>query len=263
MINMEGDNQLNKVAIITGASRPNGIGAAVCRKLGNDGFDIFFTHLHHYDVKTGYDDRKRDFGERFSEELREKGIRAAHMELDLAREDSATMLLQEVERTLGTPAVLVNNATFCVEVGHNELTYELLNQHCAVNVTGTCMLSAEFAKLLTARHKKGKIINFVSGQDKSPEPGNLAYVATKGAISAFTKSLAMELAGQSITVNALDPGPTDSGMDLKTKDFLRGKFPTGRIGTPEEAANLVAFLASEEANWITGQIIHSDGGFQD
>ena len=102
----------------------------------------------------------------------------------------------------------------------------------------------------------------VSGQDKGPMPGELAYVATKGAISAFTVSLAAEVASLGITVNAVDPGPTDSGwMTREVKDFLLPKFPMGRIGQPEDVARVVAFLASEDAQWITGQIIHSDGGF--
>ena len=102
----------------------------------------------------------------------------------------------------------------------------------------------------------------VSGQDISPEPGNLAYVATKGAISIFTKSVAVELAPHNITVNGVDPGPTDSGwMNDELKEFLLPKFPMGRIGEPRDAAKLILFLASDESKWVTGQIIHSNGGF--
>ncbi len=93
-------------------------------------------------------------------------------------------------------------------------------------------------------------------------PGELAYAATKGAISAFTKSLSRELASLRITVNAINPGPTDSTwMNDEIREYLLPQFPMGRIGAPEDAARLVAFLASEEAEWITGQIIHSEGGF--
>ncbi len=94
--------------------------------------------------------------------------------------------------------------------------------------------------------------------------GNLAYVATKGAISAFTVSLAAELAPLKITVNAVDPGPTDSGwMDEQLQQYLLPKFPMGRIGKPEDAARTILFLASDDAMWVTGQIIHSDGGYWD
>lgn len=92
--------------------------------------------------------------------------------------------------------------------------------------------------------------------------GELAYVSTKGAISAFTRSLAQELAPLDITVNAVNPGPTDSTwMNDGIRTYLLPKFPMGRIGTPDDVAKTISFLASEEATWITGQIIHSEGGF--
>jgi 3-oxoacyl-[acyl-carrier protein] reductase len=93
-------------------------------------------------------------------------------------------------------------------------------------------------------------------------PEELAYAATKGAIEAFTVTLAAEVGHKGITVNAVDPGPTDTGwMTEELKRELAAKFPSGRVGEPEDAARLVAFLASDEARWITGQIIHSEGGF--
>ncbi len=95
-------------------------------------------------------------------------------------------------------------------------------------------------------------------------PGELAYVATRGAIAAFTISLAAELASRNILVNAVDPGPTDTGWisaELELKQALLKAAPLGRLGQPEDAARAIAFLASEAAEWITGQIIHSRGGF--
>jgi 3-oxoacyl-[acyl-carrier protein] reductase len=109
----------------------------------------------------------------------------------------------------------------------------------------------------------GRIINLTSGQSVAPMPGELAYAATKGAIEAFTVSLSAELAPYGITVNAVDPGATDSGwMTEEIKQELLPRFPMGRIGQPEDAARLIAFLASDEAAWITGQVIHSRGGLQ-
>jgi 3-oxoacyl-[acyl-carrier protein] reductase len=93
-------------------------------------------------------------------------------------------------------------------------------------------------------------------------PGELAYTASKGALQALTVQLAAELAPLGITVNAIGPGPTDTGwMDDELRAALQPKFPMGRIGRPEDAAALIAFLCSEEAGWITGQVIHSEGGF--
>ncbi|MBM7703457.1 SDR family oxidoreductase [Metabacillus iocasae] len=251
-----------KIAVITGASRSKGIGTAICRELAKSGIHIFFTHLSHYDEATGYEDAASYWPHTLCKELRQYGVEAEHMELDLTHPNAPALLLDEVERTLGIPFILINNATHCVEVGYEQLTTKIMQDHCAVNVTGTCMLTVEFAKRVQSNG--GRIVNFVSGQDKSPEPGNLAYITTKGAISAFTRSLAVELARHHITVNAVDPGPTDSGwMTNEIQSFLKPKFPMGRIGLPEDAARLVAFLVSDEAKWITGQIIHSDGGFWD
>jgi 3-oxoacyl-[acyl-carrier protein] reductase len=92
--------------------------------------------------------------------------------------------------------------------------------------------------------------------------GELAYAATKGAIEALTVTLAAEVGGKGITVNAVNPGPTDTGwMTEELRRELSEKFPTERVGEPEDAARLVAFLAGDEARWITGQVIHSEGGF--
>ena len=93
-------------------------------------------------------------------------------------------------------------------------------------------------------------------------PGELAYAATKGATEAFTRTLAVEVGHKGITVNAVNPGPTDTGwMSEELEQEIIHKFPSRRIGQPEDAARLVAFLASDEAAWITGQTVHSEGGF--
>ncbi len=257
-------NQERRIAIVTGASRPNGIGAALCRELAREGYNLFFTHFSPYDYKTGYNDAEANWSKVFANELRDHGVSVESMELDLSKGDAPAQLLERVLKMRGQLSILVNNATHCVEMSHEELTSGVLDEHYAVNVRGTCMLSVAFAKQLKKENLGGRIINFVSGQDKSPQPGNLPYITTKGAISAFTTSFSTEVASHHITVNAIDPGPTNSGaMDRATQDFLKPKFPTGRIGMPEDAARLVSFLASDSASWITGQIIHSDGGFRD
>jgi 3-oxoacyl-[acyl-carrier protein] reductase len=183
------------------------------------------------------------------------------MELDLSQIEAPEILLNEVQEKLGLPSILVNNATHSVDVDFRSLNADILDAHYNVNIRGTCLLTVEFARRIEGTHG-GRIINLVSGQDKSPQPGNLAYVSTKGAISTFTKSVALELAPLHITVNAVDPGPTDTGwMNDELKEYLLPRFPMGRIGEPKDAAKLIVFLASEESEWITGQIIHSDGGF--
>ncbi|GIN41899.1 MULTISPECIES: SDR family oxidoreductase [Heyndrickxia] len=257
------DQLHGKIAIVTGASRREGIGAAICLELAKSGADIFFTHLRPYDQKMDYYIPEKDFPKELERQIKEMGRRVGSMELDISKPEAPSILLNEVEAQLGLPAILVNNATYSVDVDYRTMTAEMLDLHYAVNVRGTCMLTVEFAKRIEGK-QSGSVINLISGQDKAPEPGNLAYVATKGAISAFTLSIAPDLAKQFITVNAVDPGPTDTGwMNPELKEYLIPKFPMGRIGQPEDAARLIAFLASDNARWITGQIIHSDGGFWD
>ncbi|KLV30201.1 SDR family oxidoreductase [Priestia megaterium] len=253
---------INKIAIVTGASRAKGIGTEICRELAREGADIFFTHWSKYDRLMDYfneDDFK--WSKHLMEEIRSLGVRCESMELDLSQPDAPRKLLDEVQNKLGSPSILVNNATHSVDVDFRSIDADMLDAHYNVNIRGTCLLTVEFARLIEGKHG-GRIINMVSGQDKSPEPGNLAYVATKGAVSTFTKSVAIELAPLKITVNAVDPGPTNTGwMSSELKEELLPKFPMGRLGEPRDAAKLVIFLASEESAWITGQIIHSDGGF--
>jgi 3-oxoacyl-[acyl-carrier protein] reductase len=122
------------------------------------------------------------------------------------------------------------------------------------------LLAVEFARRF-AREDGGRIIHMTSGQGLGPMPNELAYGATKGAIDAFTRSLAPAVAAKGITVNAVNPGPTDSGwISPELRDVLLPRFPMGRLGTPTDAAGLVAWLASPDAGWVTGQVIHTDGG---
>lgn len=251
-----------RIAIVTGASRRKGIGTAICRALAKTGADILFTHWGRYDETMEWG-AEHDWPEELAHELRQSGVRVSHLEVDLSDANAPSRILDEAYTVLGAASILVNNATHSTQGGYQDLNVEMLDAHYAVNVRGTCLLCAEFARRFGVQ-SGGRIVNMVSGQDKGPMPGELAYVATKGAISAFTVSLAAEVASLGITVNAVDPGPTDSGwMSEELKDFLLPKFPMGRIGQPEDAARLVAFLASDDAQWITGQSIHSDGGFWD
>lgn len=249
-------------AIVTGVSRPTGIGTAICRALAREGADVLFTHWRRYD-RTMEWGAVEDWPEKLSEELRATGVRVEHVEIDMSAPDSPNRILDAAVERLGSPSVLVNNAAHSTRDGYQLLSADILDAHYAVNVRAACLLSALFARRFD-HSGGGRIINMVSGQDKGPMPGELAYAATKGAISAFTVSLAAEVAPLNITVNAVDPGPTDTGwMTEQLKGVLLPKFPMGRIGKPDDAARLVAFLASKEAEWITGQIIHSDGGFRD
>jgi 3-oxoacyl-[acyl-carrier protein] reductase len=243
----------SNIAIVTGASNDKGIGVAICRKFASEGADIFFTYWQ----------SSEEWYDLFRTEIRSLGVNCEGLEVDLAKPDSHIELLDSVAEKLGVPTILVNNAAHSIDSNYMDLNAKTLDDHYAVNIRATCLLSVEFARRFRASGKSaGRIINLTSGQEQGAMPGNLAYVATKGAISAFTLSLSAELAHLGITVNAVNPGPTDSNwMTDEIRDYLKSKFLMGRIGRPEDAARVIGFLASEEARWITGQVIHSEGGF--
>ncbi|MBY0052711.1 SDR family oxidoreductase [Brevibacillus agri] len=249
-----------KIAIVTGASRLRGIGAAICRKLASQGVDLFFTYWTAYDktMDWGVEDHEPH---QLREELSRSGVRCASMEIDLSQPDSWLRVLDEANAQLGAPCILVNNACHSTTDGYQALDAASLDAHYALNVRAPIMLSVEFARRFS-RGAHGRIIHMTSGQSKGPMPGEIAYTATKGALDAFTVTFAAEVAPLGITVNAVNPGPTDTGwMSAELAQHILARSPLGRIGQPEDAARLIAFLASEEAGWITGQVIHSEGGF--
>lgn len=250
-----------KIAIVTGASRSQGIGAAICLMLAEAGADIFFTHWCNYDESEG-NGSESDFPNQLRESIKKSGVRCEHMEADLSELETPNAILNRCEEQLGTPSVLINNAAYDKLVNFRNLDAQVLDDHYMVNNRGTILLSTEFAKRFEKAFPEksgGRIINLVS---KGPDPNNLAYIASKGMLIAITEPLSVGLAPLGITVNSVDPGPTDSGwMDKATKDYLSRLFPTGNVGTPQDAAKLIKFLASDESGWITGQVIKSDGGY--
>ena len=249
-----------KFALITGASRRSGIGAATCRALSMQGANILFTTWLAYDrgQSPGVDENGPMALE---EELLKSGVKARRLEIDLAHPDSAAQLLDAAQEWLGLPDVLVNNAAHSTLDGFERLGAAGLDAHYAVNMRATFLLAVEFAKRAKALGRlSGRIVSLSSGQTWGPMPGELAYAATKGAIEAFTRSLASELAPLGITVNAVDPGATDTGWitEQMRRDWT---VPSGvvRINQPDDAARVIVFLASDAARHLTGQILHARG----
>jgi len=249
----------NRIALVTGTSRRIGIGTAICKALAAEGMDLAFTYWHPYDQQMDWGADK-DAPDLLTAELQAMGVRCLALSADLSQADTPAKVLDEVEQQLGSVSVLVNNAAYSVNGDYQQLDAQSLDAHYAVNIRGAFLLSVEFARRFKAG-RGGRIINMTSGQSLHPMSDELAYAATKGAVEAFTLSLAGGVAKLGITVNAVDPGATDTGwMTPELKEMIRQRMPSGRVGLPEDAARLVAFLASEEAEWITGEVIHSRGG---
>ena len=249
-----------QIAIVTGTSRLKGIGKAICLELAMNGIEIFFTYWTDYDKqmpwKTGDNEP-----ELIQSEIRALGVKCQKIELNLAEENSIAKLFNEVESKLGSPTILINNAAYSTQTSIGNITSEELDKHYLVNLKAPILLTAEFIKRFQG-NRNGRIVNLTSGQSLSFMNNEIAYAITKGAIETLTRTLSQEIARKGITINAVNPGPTDTGwLDEQQSEMFKDRFPMGRLGQPGDVAKLICFLVSEKAEWITGQIIHSEGGF--
>jgi 3-oxoacyl-[acyl-carrier protein] reductase len=166
-----------------------------------------------------------------------------------------------VTELLGPLSILVNNAAHSTRDGYKALDAASLDAHYAVNLRATALLSVVFAQRFDGE-TGGRIVNLTSGQFLGPMPWELAYAPTKSDIEAITRTLASEAGHKGMTVNAVNPGPTDTGwMTEELKQELSAKFSARRVGEPEDAAQLAAFLASDQAAWITGQVFTPRAAF--
>ncbi|WP_352415868.1 elongation factor P 5-aminopentanone reductase [Oscillibacter ruminantium] len=243
---------MKKVALVTGGGR--GIGRAIARKLAEQG----------YDVAVNYQ-QSRAVAEELVNELRQAGCRAGAFQADVAEPDAVKTMLHAVETELGPVETLVNNAGIALPGGlFQDVDDETWNRAFAVNVGG--MRNVIRAVLPHMLHeKRGSIVNLSSIWGLRGASCEVTYACTKAAVVGLTRSLALELAPSHIRVNAVAPGCIDTDMvrslGRETMDALAQDTPLGRLGTPEDIAAAVAFLAGEDASFITGQVLTADGGF--
>lgn len=250
-------NLTGKVALVMGASRLNGIGAAACRAFATAGADVAFTHWTPYD-RDMYGTSASE-PEQLARELGEHGVRVYAIEADLSDPASPAQIFDEVQSHLGPVSILVNNAAVSYHDNAAMISARGMDDHYEVNVRAMALLSGELLRRFPGG-AGGRVINMTSGQGVGPMPDELSYATTKGAIEAYTTSSAPTFARSGITINAVDPGGTDTGwMSENLKAAIAAELAFGRVGTPEDAARLILFLASDAGGWITGQVIHSRG----
>jgi 3-oxoacyl-[acyl-carrier protein] reductase len=256
-----------RVALVTGVSRRVGIGLAVARHLAALGAGLFVTSW------TAHD-REQPWGadpggiEAVLAELGSDGGptpaagRVEHLEADFQDPEAPDRVMAAAVEAFGHVDILVCNHARSSAGGLGELTAAELDATFAVNTRAVLLLVQGFA----ARHdgrSGGRVVLFSSGQHLGPMPGELAYAASKGALVEVTASLADALADRGITVNTINPGPTDTDyVDQATRERVARRFPAGRWGAPDDAARLVAWLCTDDAAWVTGQVINSEGGFR-
>jgi 3-oxoacyl-[acyl-carrier protein] reductase len=250
-----------QVAVVTGVSRDKGIGAAIAREFARQGAHLFMTGWPEFDNQESWkpDQLEQPF---LVEELKKLGVEAEWLPIDLSLPQAPQKLWDAVQARFGGAHILMNNACFHAPDSLESLDAGTLDRHYAVNTRAPILLSVEFVRRFGGKSAR-RIISMTSGQMVGPMRGQVAYVVTKAGLDAFTITFAAEVGHFGITVNAVDPGPTDS--DSMTPDLqkaLLSRFVLGRLGQPKDAAHLVAFLASPEGGWITGQILRSRGGFE-
>ncbi len=284
------DPQLaDHVALITGAN--HGIGAATARALAAQGARIFITYYREPCRFTEeelqqaraaglggpalYAANQQQSPEPLVQEIRSRGGRAFAYEADLGDASNIPRLFDLCEREIGPVDVLVNNHTYCVMetfdparvtdsgYGIHLTTAESIDAHFAVNARAYVLLMAEYLKRHLARKASwGRIVNLSTDAAHS-HAANISYAASKHAIESYTRSAASEMGPHGITVNVVAPGPIQTGYITPNfeADIARGT-PLGRAGRPEDIADVIVFLASEQGRWLTGQLLYVGGGWR-
>jgi 3-oxoacyl-[acyl-carrier protein] reductase len=250
-----------RVALVTGVSRLIGIGFAVADRMASMGADLFVHSFMRFDEGNPWGANLGGIGP-LLDELLAHDRRVEHIDTDFADPEAPRRVMEAAVQAYGHVDILVaNHAYYKDENGRlEELTAYDIDMTMQVNVRGSLLLVKEFAAQHDGR-PGGRVVLFTSGQHLGPMPGELAYVASKGALHQLTASLSAHLIPRGITVNTVNPGGTDTGWatgDLY--EAIRARHPQGRWGQPEDAARLVAWLATDDASWITGQVINSTGG---
>jgi NAD(P)-dependent dehydrogenase (short-subunit alcohol dehydrogenase family) len=240
-----------KVALVTGAQQ--GIGKAIALAYGREGASVVINYLDNQAA-----------AEEIASQIRTLGQRAVPIAGDVAQAADIRRMVEAGE-SLGGIDILVNNAGIFPRVEFLDMTEVQWDEVLNVNLKGTFLCTQAVAQKLVERGRAGAVINLASSAAFRSSPRGVHYVASKAGIVGVTRATALELAPYRVRVNAIAPGTTDTaqpryGMSEEELQAAGRQVPLGRMGTPEDVADLAVFLASEEARHITGQTLHVNGG---
>jgi NAD(P)-dependent dehydrogenase (short-subunit alcohol dehydrogenase family) len=245
------NNAIGRVALVTGAAM--GIGAAIAERLGRDGHTVVVADIN------------LSAAEETVAGLAQQGIEASAVAIDVGDPESIAAAFAEVDRRYGRCDVLVNNAGIARTVPFTEFPLDYWRRTLDINLTGT-LLCGQHAARLMQRNGWGRIVNVASISGMRASAGRTAYGTSKAAVIGLTRQMAIELAEYGITANGIAPGPVDTPLTQAmhseaTRASYARAVPMKRYGTPAEMAGAVAFLASDDASYISGHVIPVDGGF--
>lgn len=244
---MDAKSMQGKIVIVTGAAQ--GIGQAIAQRFGAEGAKVVVVDVNGEGATA------------VSESINQSGGNALAITADISDEDQVSTLFEQTIEAYGTVDVLVNNAGVVSPTKHFlEADKAWWDKIVAVNLTGTFLCGLRAAKIMTVKGH-GSIINMSSGGATKAHRGFAAYDATKGGIEALTRAMALDLGPYGVRVNGIVPGSIDTrGFSEEIRRHRGVNIPLGRIGEPEELTGTAVFLASEDARYITGQMIVVDGG---
>ncbi|OYN89143.1 SDR family oxidoreductase [Parenemella sanctibonifatiensis] len=259
-----------RVALVTGVSRRRGIGHAISRRLADLGASLV---VHGYPAHDADQPWGADDADAVTAELRDRLHSDARVVVesgDLADADEPARLMAAATEAVGHVDILVCNHARSGGDGHLAvMTPAMLDGHWQVNARSTLLLTQAFAAQHDGR-PGGRAVWFTSGQGLGPMPDEIAYATSKAALAGMTASVAAWLIERGIGLNTVNPGPVNTGyLDDDTRDrpqealdWVRSQFPQGRVGKPDDPARLIAWLATDDARWIVGEVINSEGGFR-
>jgi len=251
-----------RVVLVTGVSRRAGIGFAIARRALADGASVMLHSFAPYDAERPW---ATDSGgvPAVIDELGGISERLRHVEADLGDPEAPRRVVEATVDAFGAIDALVVNHARDSDQTLATVTAEELDRAWAVNARAAVLLAQAFAAAHLENRQNGRIVLFTSGQHLGPMSDELPYAISKGAVHQMTRSLADSLAGRGITVNAINPGPVDTGWPSpELRAELERRFPAGRLGRPEDIAGVVSWLLSSDSAWVTGQVIDAEGGFR-
>jgi 3-oxoacyl-[acyl-carrier protein] reductase len=245
-----------RVALVTGLSRRIGIGYAIVDRLLSDGASVLATGWSAHDAEMPWGTDPFDTAD-FDDD------RFAHTEADLSDPAVPAELVATAVERFGALDIVVANHARSSSTGLADVTVEELDLCWQINTRGSLLLAQAFDRTHDGSRPGGRMIMFTSGQAFGPMDSEIAYAVSKGAIHQMTASIANHLADKGVTVNTINPGPVDTGYATgEIHARVARAFPAGRWGQPSDVANLVAWLVTDEAAWINGQVINSEGGWR-